>query len=253
MLSNGSFKNKVILITGASHGIGKGCAFYFASQQATVIINYLKSKKAANEIVKTINQSQKGQAIAIKADVSKINQVDKMINQIIKKYNKIDILVNNAGIVYTPADWKNISPTNWNKTINTNLTGVFNCIKIVAPIMMKQKKGKILNISSTSGIFGNAYSPAYTTSKAGVVNLTQAFAKELAPYINVNSIAPGQTNTRWHKYKNEKDKQNIINNTPLRRMGKIDDIVNAVEFLISEKSNFITGQTLIIDGGATLA
>ena len=252
MLSNNNFKDQVILVTGASHGIGKGCALKFASEGAIVIVNYLKSKKAANEVVKTIEQSQKGQAIAIKADVSKINQVNRMVKQIIKKFHRIDILINNAGIVYEPADWKNISSSNWEKTFATNLSGTFNCIKAVAPIMLKQKKGKILNISSTSGLFGNTYSPAYTASKAGVINLTQAFAKEMAPYINVNSVAPGWTNTRWHKYKDKKYKQGVIDNTPLKRIGEIDDITNTIEFLISEKSNFITGQTLIVDGGATL-
>lgn len=252
MLSNNNFKDQVILVTGASHGIGKGCALKFASEGAIVIVNYLKSKKAANEVVKTIEQSQKGQAIAIKGDISKINQVNRMIKQIIKKFHQIDILINNAGIVYEPADWKSISSSNWEKTFATNLAGTFNCIKAVAPIMLKQKKGKILNISSTSGFFGNTYSPAYTASKAGVINLTQAFAKELAPYINVNGVAPGWTNTRWHKYKDKKYKQGIIDNTPLKRIGEIDDITNTIEFLISEKSNFITGQTLIVDGGATL-
>jgi 3-oxoacyl-[acyl-carrier protein] reductase len=251
-VKNNEFKNKVILVTGSSHGIGKGIALNLSKKGAIVIINYLKSKKAANEIVKKINQQKKGIAIAIKADVSKINSVYKMTKQIIKKFNRIDILINNAGIVYEPADWKHISPLNWDKTIATNLTGVFNCLKTIAPIMIKQKQGKIVNISSTTGFFGNTYSPAYTVSKSGVINLTQAFAKELAPYINVNSVAPGWTNTRWHKYKEAKYQQEIINNTPLKKISQIADVVNAVEFLISEKSNFITGQTLIVDGGATL-
>lgn len=252
MLSNNNFKGQVILITGASHGIGKGCALKFASEGAIVIINYLKSKKAANEIVKTIEQSQKGQAIAIKADISKINQVNRMIKQTIKKFHRIDILINNAGVEYLPATWKDISPSNWNKTISTNLTGVFNCVKIVSPIMLKQKKGKIVNLSSVAGFTGSAQSPAYTASKAGVINLTQAFAKELGPYINVNSIAPGWTNTKWHQNQESKIKQIILKKTPLKRLGEIDDVVNAIEFLISEKSKFITGQTLIVDGGATL-
>jgi 3-oxoacyl-[acyl-carrier protein] reductase len=251
-VKNSEFLNKVVLITGSSHGIGKGIAQRLGKKGAIVVINYLKSKKAADEIVKEINQQKKGSAIAIKADVSKINSVAKMTRQIIKKFNRIDILINNAGIVYEPADWINISPKNWDKTIATNLTGVFNCIKTIAPIMTKQKKGNILNISSIAGLFGNTYCPAYSASKAGVINLTPTFAKELAPYINVNSLAPGLTNTRWHKYKDKEYKQNAIKNIPLKRIGEIDDIVNAVEFLISEKSSFITGQTLIIDGGTTL-
>ena len=251
-VKNNEFLNKVILITGASHGIGKGLAQRLGKKGAIVIVNYLKSKKAANEIVEEINQQKKGLAIAIKADVSKINNVIKMAKQIVKKFKKIDILINNAGIVYEPADWVNISPKNWDKTIAVNLTGVFNCIKIIAPIMTEQKSGKILNISSTVGFFGNTYSPAYTVSKSGVINLTQAFAKELAPYINVNSVAPGWINTRWHKYKETKYQQKTINNTPLKKIGQIPDVINAVEFLISKKSNFITGQTLIVDGGATL-
>lgn len=251
-VKNNEFLNKVILITGASHGIGKGIAQSLGKKGGVVIVNYLKSKKAANEIVKEINQQKKGLAIAIKADVSKINSVAKMAKQIVRKFNRIDVLINNAGIVCEPADWINISSKNWDKTIATDLTGVFNCIKIIAPIMIKQKNGKILNISSTVGLFGNAYSPAYTVSKSGVINLTQAFAKELAPYINVNSVAPGWTNTRWHKYKETKYQQKTIDDTPLKRIGQISDVVNAVEFLISEKSSFITGQTLVVDGGATL-
>jgi 3-oxoacyl-[acyl-carrier protein] reductase len=251
-VKNNEFKNKIILITGASHGIGKGIAQRLGKKGAIVIVNYLKSKKAANEVVREINQQEKGLAIAIKSDVSKISSVVKMTKQIIKKFNRIDVLINNAGIVYEPADWVNISPKNWDKTIATDLTGVFNCIKTIAPIMLKQKKGNILNISSTLGFFGNTYAPAYTVSKSGVINLTQGFAKELAPYINVNSVAPGWTNTRWHKYKEAKYHQKTIEDTLLKREGQISDVVNTVEFLISEKSSFITGQTLIVDGGATL-
>jgi len=242
------FKNKVVLITGASQGIGQGLALAFAKHQAKIIVNYHKSKSKANKLTQTINQNH-SQALAIKADVSKQKQVNVLIKKSLKQFKTIDILVNNACAIYQPTNWQKTSASNFNKTLAVNLTGVFNLIQAVAPIMLKQQSGKIINISSTAGILGRIQAPAYSAAKAGVINLTKAFAKELAPHINVNCIAPGPVKTGWHPPATIRKIQPLI---PLKKLAKIKDVVNSTLFLASDQASHITGHTLILDGGFSL-
>jgi 3-oxoacyl-[acyl-carrier protein] reductase len=246
------FENKIVLITGASGGIGRGLAAAFGEKEALVVVNYLKSRKEALDVVKRIKESG-GQAIAIKADVSKRKDVEKMVEKVLNKFGRIDILINNAGAVFEPAGWQEVSEKSWGKTLAVNLGGVFNCIKEVAPVMLKQKHGKVINIASIAGFIGSSHAPAYSAAKAGVINLTQAFAKELAPHVNVNAVAPcWVANTDWHKDKGRGFFKMVKREVPMQRMAEIDDVVNAVLFLASEKASFITGQTLILDGGLSL-
>lgn len=246
------FQNKVVLITGASRGIGRGLALAFGKRKAKVVVNYLKSKKEAKKVTDQIKKLN-GQAVAVKADVSKRKDVDKMVKKVLKEFDRIDVLINNTGVVHKPADWRKVSEANFRKTWEVNLTGTFNCIKEVAPIMLKQKSGKIVNIASLAGVNpGGARAPAYTAAKAGVINLTKAFAQELAPCINVNAVAPSWVRTDWHIRKGKRFFKMVEKVVPMKRIAEIEDIVQAVFFLVSDKANFITGQTLIIDGGVSL-
>lgn len=245
------FENKVILITGASRGIGQDLALTFGRMGARVVVNYFKSTREANTVVKMIEKS-KGEAIKIKADVSRRNAVKKMIAQIIKKYDRIDVLINNAGAVFNPADWHNISENNLNKTIGLNLMGTFTCIREIAPIMLKQHSGIIVNIASLCGMLGASEIIAYAAAKAGVINLTKSFAKELAPRVRVNCLVLGRINYGMSKVIDKTLVKKYSQETLVDRMGKVEDVVNSIKFLVSKQSSFITGQSLIIDGGASL-
>jgi 3-oxoacyl-[acyl-carrier protein] reductase len=242
------FKDKVVLITGASKGIGKANSLLFAKEGAKIIVNFSKAEKEANDVVKEISKLG-SEAIAIKCDVSKEDEVKKMVFEGVKKFGKIDILVNNAGIVFdTPFEKRSVDQ--FRKTLEVNLIGVFLCSKYVVKHM--PKGGRIINISSTNGYnTGGPDSIDYDSSKAGVINMTRRLAKEFAPNINVNSVAPGWVDTEMNKdlpkdyIKEESDK------TYLKRFGKPEEIAKAVLFLASDDASFITGTTLVVDGGYT--
>ena len=242
--------NKVAIITGASRGIGRATAIVLAKEGAKIVIDYLNSEEKADEVVQEIKELG-GQAIAVKADVAQAGDVERLTEETIKQFGSIDILVNNAGIIVRPSDWKNISDEDWQRTLDVNLKGVFNCIKIVAPYMLRQKRGRIVNISSTYGIFGAASVVAYVAAKAGVLTLTRSFAKELAPYVTVNAIAPGHIKTDLTP-KREGFIESISEATPLKRLGEVEDVAHAVAFLVSDRADFITGQFLAVDGGHML-
>jgi 3-oxoacyl-[acyl-carrier protein] reductase len=248
MASEFNLKDKVVIVTGSSRGIGSSIAKRFSEEGSKVIITYLKNKTLAQKIQKSLST----ESIILQCDVTKNNSVDRLVKLVLKKFKRIDILVNNAGAIFEPAAWDKISPKNWNKTIASNLTGTFNCLQKIAPLMLKQKEGKIINISSTISLCPSTYAIAYSVAKAGIINLTQAFAKELAPYVNVNSIAPGWTDTDWHNCQDKFFMKRVKNSVPFKRLAKTDEIASAVIFLASNQANFITGQNLIIDGGATL-
>ncbi len=241
------FKDKVVLITGASRGIGKATAILFAREGAKVIVNYNNSDKQANELLSELNKVS--DAIAIKCDVSDEEQVKKMISEGIKKFGKIDILVNNAGIVFdVPLFEKTLDQ--WHKTLGVNLIGMFLCAKYAAPHIKKQKSGVIINISSTNGIDTlNTESADYDASKAGVISLTKNLASELAPNIRVNCIAPGWVDTDINKGLSKEyvaeEKEHIL----MKRFGKPEEIGKAILFLASNDASFITGTTLVVDGG----
>lgn len=240
--------NKVVLITGSSRGIGKAIALKFAEKGAKVIVNYVNSKKEAEEVVKKIEEIG-SEAIAIKCDVSKEDEVKKMIKESVDKFGKIDVLVNNAGIVFD-IPFKDKTVEQWKKTLDINLVGTFLCTKYVVEEMSKQKSGNIINISSTNGIDTyNSESIDYDASKAGVNIFTKGMAKELAPNIRVNCIAPGWVDTDINKdlpkdYV-EEEKKRIC----LKRFGKPEEIANVVLFLASDESSFMTGSIVVVDGG----
>jgi 3-oxoacyl-[acyl-carrier protein] reductase len=234
------FKDKVVLVTGASRGIGAGMVSSFSKQGAKVVVNYHQSKKKAEQVTRSLE----GEAMMVQTDVSDRVAVERMVKKVVRKWGRIDILVNNAGGVKNAADWKRVSEQAWKRTIDVNLGGVFNCIRAVLPIMLKQKSGKIVNVASLSGVFpGRAIAPAYTAAKAGVINLTQALAMEAAPQVNVNAVVVGRVSKKG---------LNVERRIPLARLAKINDVVGAVEFLASEEASYITGQSLIVDGGLSL-
>jgi 3-oxoacyl-[acyl-carrier protein] reductase len=244
-------KNKVALITGAGRGIGKAIALEFAKEGAKVVVNYLHSEREANEIVEEIKRIG-SDAIAIKADVSKFDEVSLMIKKATENFNGIDILVNNAGVITRPGDYENMSEADFNKTIDVNLKGTYNCIKAIIPVMKRQECGRIINIGSVFGFLGAAPVAAYCAAKAGVINLTKSFAKELAPKVLVNCVAPGTIDTEMTRASGEELIKWISENTPLKRIGKPEEIARAVLFLASDDSSFITGHVLVVDGGYSL-
>ena len=241
-------KNKVALITGSSKGIGKAIAILFAKEGARIIVNYCTSEKEALALVKEIEKLGSS-AIAIRCDVSKEDEVKEMIEKAIKTFGKIDILVNNAGQIIRPGDSK-ADVNTWNKTININIRGVWLTIKNTVSYM--QKGSSIVNIASYVGQLGSQYVLPYGVAKAGVINLTKAYAKELAPNIRVNSISPGNIDTSMTRDAGDEFIRKTVDNTPLKRLGNPEEVARAVVFLASEEASFITGVNLNVDGGYLL-
>ncbi|PMC38405.1 beta-ketoacyl-ACP reductase [Bacillus sp. UMB0899] len=243
--------NKVALVTGASRGIGKAIALDLAKNGASVAVNYAGNEAKANEVVDEIKASG-GQAIAIKADVSNSEDVQQMIKEVIKEFGQLDILVNNAGITRDNLLMR-MKDTEWDEVIDTNLKGVFLCTKAVTRQMMKQRNGRIINITSVVGVSGNPGQANYVAAKAGVIGLTKTTAKELASRnITVNAVAPGFITTDMTDELNDEIKADLLKQIPLATLGEPSDIANAVTFLASEKSKYITGQTLHINGGMVM-
>lgn len=238
--------NKVIIVTGASKGIGKEISKELAKKGNTIIANYNKSEKE----IKELQQELEKQNIKIdiyKADVSKREEVANLVKYTIQKYGKIDVLINNAGISQIK-EFTQITDEDWNNMINTNLNSVFYMSQEACHNMIHNKKGCIINISSIWGITGASCEVHYSVSKAGVDALTKALAKELGPSnIRVNSIAPGIINTEMNAHLSEEEKQNIEEEIPLEKIGKSIDIERCVEWLI--KDEYTTGQVISINGG----
>ncbi|WP_097014107.1 3-oxoacyl-[acyl-carrier-protein] reductase [Anaerocolumna aminovalerica] len=241
-------KNKVALVTGASRGIGRAIALTLAGYGAIVIINYCGSKEKAEEIVNQIKENG-GTAIAYQADVADFEAVKTMFSDITKEYGRVDILVNNAGITKDNLILK-MSEEEFDAVINTNLKGVFNCLKQASRIMLKQKEGRIINISSISGVVGNPGQANYCAAKAGVIGITKSLAKELGSRgITVNAVAPGYINTDMTAVLKDDLKEKVTELIPLKRLGEVEDIAETVAFLASDKASYITGQTIQVDGG----
>ena len=242
------FKDKVVLVTGSSRGIGRSIAISFAKEGANVIINYKKSTMDAN-IAYEIVSSYGNKCMAIKADVANENEVKKMIDEIISEYGRIDILVNNAGIAYD-SDIDEKTTANWQDTLNTNVLGPFLTSKYAGKKMLEQKYGKIINISSTNGINTTyPYSMDYDASKAALINLTKNLAIQFAPHINVNSVAPGWVDTAMNsnlpKSYLKEEKEKIL----LKRFAEPEEISNVVLFLASDKARYITSEIITVSGG----
>lgn len=242
---------KVALITGGSRGIGRAVAIKLAGAGAKVVINYAGNLAAAQEVEQTIKAAG-GEAVIIQGDVADAGSVERMINQMIDTYGRIDILVNNAGITRDGLLIR-MKEEDWDAVINTNLTGVFHCTKAVARLMTKQRSGKIINISSVVGVTGNIGQANYAAAKAGVIGFTKAMAKELASRgITVNAVAPGFIATDMTAVLPEQIKTELITRIPLGKLGSPEDISAAVLFLASEAANYITGQTLNVNGGMAM-
>ncbi len=247
------FKDKVVLVTGASRGIGKSTALEFAKEGATVIVNSFSHVEKGKEVVKEIEQLG-SKSLLIKCDVSNGIQVKKMISIIIKKFGRIDILINNAGFV-KDGELFSLSLEDFKKTLDVNLLGVFLCIKYAAKEMIKRKKGKIVNVSSIRGLENCARKDIidYSAAKAGVINLTKSLAKELTPKgINVNCVAPGITNTEIIKGLTGEARRKAIDGTLLKRMAEPTEIAKTILFLASDDASYITGECLVVDGGYNL-
>lgn len=241
-------KNKIALITGAGRGIGRAIAIALAKEGAEVVINYNGSEERAKEVQQTIEENG-GKASIYKCNVSDFVACEAMIKDIVKEYGHLDILVNNAGITKDGLIMK-MKEEDFDSVLNVNLKGTFNTIRHSARQMLKQRSGKIINISSVSGILGNVGQANYAASKAGVIGLTKTMARELGSRgITVNAIAPGFVDTEMTEVLSEEIRENACKQIILGRFGKPEDIANTAVFLASDKADYITGQVISVDGG----
>ena len=238
---------KIAVVTGASRGIGKEIAKTLAAKGAIVVVNYNGSAAKAEETVKEI-EALGGKAEALQCNVSEYDKAAEMMEYVVKTYGRVDILVNNAGITRDNLLMK-MSEEDFDAVLNTNLKGAFNCIKHISRQMLKQKSGHIVNISSVSGVMGNAGQVNYSASKAGVIGMTKAVAREMASRgITCNAVAPGFIKT---------DMTDVLSDTinaqiPMKKFGETEDVANLVAFLASDAAKYITGQVICVDGGMAM-
>jgi len=243
--------NKVAIVTGAGRGIGKAIAIALAREGANVTVSDVDiqtAKKVAREI-----KSLGWKALAIQVDISDSKEVNRMVQSVLKKFERVDILVNNAAIIKR-GSIEDLTEEDWDRVMDVNLKGAFNCAKAVVGIMKKQGYGKIVNISSIAGKIGDiASAPCYGASKAGMTCLAKSLARELASYnINVNVVAPHAIETDMSREWSEEKRKNIIADIPLARLGEPEDVAEAVAFLVSDKAKFITGEVLDVNGGCLM-
>ncbi|WP_138414901.1 3-oxoacyl-[acyl-carrier-protein] reductase [Aquibacillus sediminis] len=244
-------QGKVALVTGASRGIGRAIALELARQGAKVAVNYAGSEAKAQQVVEEI-QELGAEAMMIQANVSNESDVKDMIKQVVGSFGSLDILVNNAGITRDNLLMR-MKEEEFDDVIQTNLKGVFLCTKGVTRQMMKQKSGRIINIASIVGVSGNPGQANYVAAKAGVIGLTKTTAKELATRnILVNAVAPGFIETDMTDELTEEQKSSMLELIPLEKLGKSEDVAKVVRFLASEDANYITGQTIHVDGGMVM-
>jgi 3-oxoacyl-[acyl-carrier protein] reductase len=245
-----NLSGKVALVTGASRGIGRAIALRLASLGARVVVNYQKNADAADQVVAQIKE-QSGQAIAVQADVSRFDEAQKLVKATVDGYGRLDILVNNAG---TTRDnlLALMKEEDFDVIIQNDLKSVFNMSKAALRQMMKQKYGRIVNMTSIAGVVGNPGQTNYSAAKAGIIGFTKAMAKEYgAKNIAVNAVAPGYVPTDLTNVLPEEIKAGIVKLTAYGRMGTPEEIANAVAFLASDEASYITGQVLAVDGGLT--
>ncbi len=244
--------NQVALITGAARGIGKAIAVKLYQEGAHIVLNDIVSEAEINQTLQEIKNST-NEVMGIRADITQLAEVERMIQEVVSKWGKIDILVNNAGIIRDSLLIR-MKEEDWDEVIKVNLKGAFNCSKTVAKYMMKQKTGgKIVNIASVIGLVGNIGQANYAASKAGIIGLTKSVAKELAlRNINVNAVAPGFIETEMTKKLPEKIRQGLQQQIPLKRLGTVEDVAQVVCFLVSPAADYITGQVIKVDGGMVM-
>ena len=244
-------KDKVALITGGARGIGKSIAMLFAGEGADIVVadvNLELAAKTASEI-----ESLGRKSMALELDVTDYAKVEEGVNKILDKFGKVDILVNNAGITKDNLLLR-MSQAEWDAVINVNLKGTFNCIKAVSRPMVKQRSGRIISIASIIGLMGNWGQANYAASKAGIIALTKTVAKELATRnINANAVAPGFIQTDMTAKLPEDVKKKMMEAIPMAKLGMPEDVANVCLFLASQESNYITGQTITVDGGMVMA
>ncbi|MFA6321003.1 MAG: 3-oxoacyl-[acyl-carrier-protein] reductase [Candidatus Omnitrophota bacterium] len=244
-----NLKDKIAIVTGGSRGIGKAIVIELIRNGAKVVFTYLKSEEAANILLDEIKNIN-GVAEAVKSDSRDFNQAKQVVGEAVNKFGTIDLLVNNAGIVKDKALMM-MEPSEWQDVIDTNLTGYFNMAKACIVTMMKQKNGNIINISSVAGVVGLPKQVNYSSAKAGVIGFTKSLAKEVAFYnIRVNAVAPGYIETDMTN--NLKNKEKFLNFIPCCRFGKPEEVAKTVSFLASDKSSYITGQVIKVDGGLAI-
>ncbi|KKB39308.1 3-oxoacyl-[acyl-carrier-protein] reductase [Bacillus thermotolerans] len=244
-------EGKTALVTGASRGIGRAVALELAREGARVIVNYSGSEEKAKQVVEDIKAIGR-EAIAVKCNVADSEEVADMFKQALEAFGKVDILVNNAGITRDNLLMR-MKEEEWDAVINTNLKGVFLCTKTATRPMMKQRSGRIINIASVVGVSGNPGQANYVAAKAGVIGLTKTTAKELAPRgITVNALAPGFITTDMTDALPEENKEALLSQIPLGRLGDPEDIAKAAAFLASDDAGYITGQTIHVNGGMVM-
>ena len=244
-------KDKVAIVTGGTRGIGRAIALKLADQGANIVINYRNSDKEAEEL-KAILEGKGVKVLTVKCDISNFEDSKNLLDKCKEVFGKIDILVNNAGITKDTLIMR-MKEEDFDNVIDVNLKGTFNCAKHASAIMLKQRFGKIINMTSVVGIAGNAGQVNYAASKAGVIGLTKSLAKELGSRgITVNAVAPGFINTDMTASLSEKVKEEASKNIPLKRLGDPEDVANLVGFLASDAANYITGQVINVDGGMVM-
>lgn len=242
------FEGKVALVTGAGKGIGKEIALELARGGAKCVINYASSAAGAESVAEEI-RAMGSEAMTYKCDVSDADAVQKMITDVMEQYGRIDILVNNAGITKDGLMLK-MTEADFMAVLDINLKGAFNCMKAVTKPMMKQRYGRIINITSIVGIIGNAGQVNYAASKAGVIGMTKSAAKELASRnITVNAVAPGWIETDMTKNLSDAARERMLSAIPLKKPGTAKQVAGVIAFLASEDADYITGQVLQVDGG----
>lgn len=244
----GESEQKVALVTGASRGIGKSIALRLAADGVLVVVNYSKNESAARDVVSEIEKGG-GKAEISGFDVSDFDAVQKNMDDIIERHGGIHILVNNAGVTHDTLLLR-MNKEDWDEVINTNLNGVFNCTKAVTRTMIRQRTGRIINITSVVGEMGNSGQTNYAASKAGIIGFTKAAARELAPRsITVNAISPGFIETDITNELPEDIRKQYIERIPMGRFGTPEDVAGVVAFLVSEEATYITGEVVRVNGG----
>ena len=248
---NLGLSDKVALVTGGTRGLGRAIAEKLASAGVKIVVtgtNGERAKQAASEIALAYNV----ETLGLEHDVGSEESTKQVVRQIVEAFEKIDILINNAGVI-SDGLMMTMKKENWDKVISTNLTGAFNCTKFVSKRMLKQKSGRIINISSVSGIIGNVGQANYSASKAGLIGFTKTVARELASRgITVNAVAPGYISTDMTAELSDKINDEMLSRIPMNAYGKPEDVANAVLFLVSDMSQYITGQVINVDGGMVM-